>query len=91
MTSDNLTPSDFVWAVHLDSRRRPTLPDELLAAAGIPEGADLMARVADRGCIVLETRESVKARLRRRTAHLVGQPSLADELMSERRADAARV
>jgi hypothetical protein len=39
------------------------------------------------GCLVLETREAVLQRLRQRFAHLPAGVRLADELISERRAE----
>jgi len=78
------------WRVRLDDRRRPTLPEELLAAAGIPGGAELTARVIDEGMIVLETRDAVRERIRRRMAPLRSGASMVDELLAERRAEVAR-
>ena len=78
------------WKVRLDERRRPTLPEELLSAAGIPAGADLTARVGDEGMIILETRDAVRERIRRRMAPLKTGASMVDELLAERRAEDAR-
>lgn len=78
------------WRVRLDERRRPTLPPELLAAAGIPAGAELNARVAADGVVVLETRDAVLARIREHMAPLKGGSSMVDELLAERRAEAER-
>ena len=78
------------WQVRLDDRRRPTLPEELLSAAGIPAGADLTARVGDEGMIILETRDAVRERIRRRMAPLKTGASMVDELLAERRAEDAR-
>ena len=96
MTADNVghmgefgvVSLDAAWAVRRDSRRRPALPDELLDAARIPHGAELTARVADEGCVVLETRQPVKHRRRRRSEALDGKRSLSQELLDERRTDA---
>lgn len=78
------------WRVRLDDRRRPTLPPELLAAARIPAGAELNARVSSDGVIVLETRDAVLARIREHMAPLMGGASMVDELLAERRAEAER-
>ena len=78
------------WKVRLDERRRPTLPPDLLEAAGIPPGAELTVRIVDDGCIVLSTRDAVRERIRRRMAPLKTGGSMVDELLAERRAEAAR-
>lgn len=44
-----------LWKVRLDSRRRPTLPEEIIRAAGIEPGAKLRIHVAEEGCLVIET------------------------------------
>lgn len=78
------------WKVRLDDRRRPTLPEELLEAAGIPLGAELTARVVDDGMIVLETRDAVRERIRRRMAPLKTGRSEVDDFLAERRVAALR-
>jgi hypothetical protein len=78
------------WRVRLDDRRRPTLPPELLAAAGIPTGAELNARVASDGVIVLETRDAVLARIREHMAPLMGSGSEVDAFLADRREQAER-
>ena len=83
-------PEPTYWRVRLDDRRRPTLPPELLAAAGIETGAELHARVASDGVSVLETRDAVLARIREHMAPLRGGASMVDELLVERRAEAER-
>lgn len=78
------------WKVRLDGRRRPTLPEELLNAAGIAQGSELTARVMGDGMIVLETGDAVRDRLRRRMAPLRTGESEVDAFLAERRAAAAR-
>jgi len=78
------------WRVRLDDRRRPTLPPELLAAAGIPTGAELNARVASDGVIVLETRDAVLARIREHMAPLMGSGNEVEAFLADRREQAAR-
>lgn len=78
------------WRVRLDERRRPTLPPELLAAAGIPAGAELNARVAADGVVVLETRDAVLARIREHMAPLKGSGSEVEAFLADRREQAAR-
>lgn len=79
----------MVWQVQMDSRRRPTLPPDLLAAAGISPTDRLNARVDGEGRIILETPAAALARARA----LVRQGrmpagSVVDELIEERRAEA---
>ena len=45
---------------------------------------------AENGPLVLEKREVVLRRLRQRFAHIPAEVSLADELISERRAESGR-
>jgi bifunctional DNA-binding transcriptional regulator/antitoxin component of YhaV-PrlF toxin-antitoxin module len=61
-------PSRTSWPVRLDSRRRPTLPEELLSEARVARGEELVAHVESEGRIVLETRDAIRRRLRQRFA-----------------------
>ena len=56
---------------------------------GIAPGDVLIAVVEDER-LVLEKREAVLQRLRRRFAHIPAGVSLADELISERRSESKR-
>ena len=78
------------WKVRLDERRRPTLPPDLLEAAGIPAGAELTVRIVDDGTIMLSTHDAVRERIRRKMAPLKTGRSMVDELLAERRAEAER-
>lgn len=78
------------WRVRLDDRRRPTLPPDLLEAAGIPPGSELSARVLEEGTIVLSTRDAVLERIRRRMAPMKTGVSEVDAFLAERRAAAER-
>lgn len=86
-------PHPGSWEVALDSRRRPTLPAELLAAASVHPDDRLVARADGEGRIVLETRAALRSRVRARAraqedrAHEGGKPSAVDELLAERRRD----
>jgi len=80
------------YPVHLDGRRRPTLPSALLKEAGIMAGSqELVARVDGPGRVVLEDptallealQKSVAAHKRKR--HIRG--SLVDRLLEDRRDD----
>jgi hypothetical protein len=61
-------PPRTSWPVRLDSRRRPTLPEELLTEAHVDRGQELVAHVESEGRIVLETRDAIRRRLRQRFA-----------------------
>lgn len=84
-------PQPGSWEVALDSRRRPTLPAELLAAASVHPDDRLIARADGEGRIVLETRAALRSRVRARAqevrAHEGGKGSAVDELLAERRRD----
>lgn len=77
----------------LDDKRRPTLPQSLLDAAGVGPGEELVAHVEGPGRIVLEGTDAVLAGLQeavragKRSHGAVG--SLADELLADRAADAS--
>ena len=79
----------LVWTVRLDSRRRPTLPDEALRAAGFDPGDELRVRVAEEGMIVLETPAHALRRARSRVRRQPGR-SIVDEFLAERREQAER-
>ncbi|MEC4591174.1 MULTISPECIES: AbrB/MazE/SpoVT family DNA-binding domain-containing protein [Nitrospirillum] len=68
---------------------RLVVPLEVRRAVGLEAGGKLLARVED-GRIVLETVEAAVARVQK-LARRYGSPdrSLADELITERRAEAA--
>ena len=54
--------------LQVDRQRRTTLPSNVLAAAGIPAGSALMARVEEPGRIVLESPQLLLAQLQRQIA-----------------------
>lgn len=81
-------PLPTAWTVRLDSRRRPTLPDEVLRAAGLKPGDELRVRVAEEGMLVLETPEHILSRARARVADLRHGGSVVDDFLAERRAEA---
>ena len=68
---------------------RLVVPAELRRELGLVPGDTLIATVED-GRLVLQKRETVLRRLRQRFAHIPAGVSLADELISERRAEARR-
>ncbi|HKI04037.1 MAG TPA: AbrB/MazE/SpoVT family DNA-binding domain-containing protein [Thermoanaerobaculia bacterium] len=68
---------------------RLVIPSEIRRKLGIAPGDVLVAIVEDQR-LVLEKREAVLERLRRRFAHIPTGVSLADELIAERRAESKR-
>ena len=68
---------------------RVVIPARLRRILAIGQGDTLVARVED-GRIVLEKREQVLARVRRRFEKVPREVSLANELISERREEARR-
>ena len=65
------------------------IPSEIRRQLGIAPGDVLIAIVEDER-LVLEKREAVIQRLRRRFTHIPAGVSLADELISERRSESKR-
>ena len=88
MTDATPTASaDSSWTVRLDSRRRPTLPDEVLRAAGLVIGETLRLQVAEERCLIIETPAHALGRARSRIAR---RPdcSVVDEFLAERTQEA---
>ncbi len=75
--------------VQVGAQGRVVLPAALRRALGIGTGDRLMVRQGG-GRIVMEKREATLARLRSRFSGVPREVSLADELIRERRAEAAR-
>jgi AbrB family looped-hinge helix DNA binding protein len=75
--------------VNVGPQGRVVIPARLRRILAIDQGDTLVARV-ENGRIVLEKREQVLARLRRRFEKVPGEVSLANELISERREEARR-
>jgi bifunctional DNA-binding transcriptional regulator/antitoxin component of YhaV-PrlF toxin-antitoxin module len=67
-----------------------TIPEPVRQAAGIETGVPLAVYVED-GRVMIETREQLADRIRREIAATwTGEGSAADELIADRRAEAAR-
>jgi AbrB family looped-hinge helix DNA binding protein len=67
-----------------------TIPAQVRRAAGIEAGVPLVVYVED-GRIVIETREQLAERIRRDVAATwTGEGSVVDELIADRRTEAAR-
>lgn len=75
--------------VNVGPQGRVVIPARLRRILAIDQGDTLVARVED-GRLVLEKREQVLARLRRRFEKVPREVSLANELISERREEAQR-
>ena len=73
-----------------DDQGRVTIPAKVRRAAGIGAGVPLVAYGED-GRVVIETREQLADRIRHDVAAAwTGKGSVVDELITDRRADAAR-
>jgi len=89
MIRANVTTTDSRSEVQLGAQGRVVIPAHLRKALDLKPGDRLVAR-QDGDSIVLERRENLLHRLRARYAHIPADISLADELMAERQAEAAR-
>ena len=75
--------------VQLGAQGRVVIPAALRKALHLEKGDRLVARkVGD--SLVLESRKAIEKRLMDRFRHIPKEVSLVDELISERRAEAAR-
>lgn len=74
--------------VQVGAQGRLVIPVALRKALQLKPGDRLVARIVDEG-LVLERRETVEKRLRDRFRHIPGEVRLAEELIAERRAEAA--
>jgi AbrB family looped-hinge helix DNA binding protein len=75
--------------LHVGPQGRIVIPARLRRAWGIEKGSVLLARLEE-DQLVLEKPSQVLERVKRRFAALQNQPSLADELIAERRVAAER-
>ncbi len=74
--------------VQVGAQGRLVIPVALRKALQLKPGDRLVARIVDEG-LVLERRETVEKRLRERFRHIPGDVRLAEQLIAERRAEAA--
>jgi AbrB family looped-hinge helix DNA binding protein len=83
-------PNGLSAALVANSQGRVTIPAQIRREAGIEAGAPLVVYVED-GRVVIETREQLAQRIRREIAEAwTGEGSVVDELIADRRAEAAR-
>ncbi len=75
--------------VRVGPQGRVVIPAAIRQALGVEVGEELIMRVED-GRMVFERREDVVRRLRERFAGVAPGRSLSEELIAERREDAAR-
>jgi AbrB family looped-hinge helix DNA binding protein len=73
--------------VEVGPKGRIVIPAAMRRALGLAEGSQLVARV-EGGALMLVPKEAIRRRLRDRFAPVEG--SMADELIKERREEAAR-
>lgn len=78
-----------VYTARMNEQGRVVIPAPLRTAMGLAAGSDLLFRHED-GRLVAETIESAVTEAQKLAAHYqVAGRSLADELLAERRAEAA--
>jgi bifunctional DNA-binding transcriptional regulator/antitoxin component of YhaV-PrlF toxin-antitoxin module len=75
--------------LHVGPQGRLVIPARLRQAWGIERGTVLLAHLEE-DRLVLEKPAQVLQRIKRRFAALQDQPSLADELIADRRVEAER-
>lgn len=73
--------------IRMDAQGRVVIPSGLRRSLGFSSGAELVARI-ENGALLLETKDAAMRRLKARYKNVKG--SLADELLAERRLEAAR-
>lgn len=81
--------ADLHRKVGVNQQGRVTLPKEAREAAGIQPGDTLYVHVDKSGELVLETRTARLRRIRK-LANPTGEKDSVDELIADRRAEAAR-
>ncbi len=75
--------------IRVGPQGRVVIPAEIRRAVGLAPGQTLVAR-AERNRIILETRENVLERAKARFAAVPSDVKFADELIADRRKEAAR-
>jgi AbrB family looped-hinge helix DNA binding protein len=75
--------------IHVGPQGRVVIPAELRRALNLQPGDALAVRL-DGQSLILERPAQIIERIQQQLAHLRGGPSLVDELIAERRQEAAR-
>lgn len=76
--------------VTVNEQGRVTIPAQVRRAAGIETGGPLVVYVED-GRVMIETRDQLADRIRRDVEESwIGEASVVDELIADRRTEAAR-
>lgn len=75
--------------VNVGPQGRIVIPARIRRELGLDEGTSLALRM-EGGRLILESRDEVLRRLRRRYARVAGKTRLSDELIRERRLEAKR-
>lgn len=79
------------FVLTMDAKGRTSWPQSLREQAHLHPGDTLVARVTGEGQVVVETRDAVKQRMRRRAARgrerTDTTESLSESLLADRRAD----
>lgn len=75
--------------VRIGAQGRVVIPAALRKALNLKPGERLIARKVGES-LVLERREAIEKRLQARFSHVPKEVSLVDELIAERRAEAAK-
>lgn len=82
--------SRIVGTVVVHDRGRVVLPAEIRRSLGLRPGDELIAELEPDRSLRLTPRQVLAERDRGAFAHLAGKASLVDELIADRRAEAAR-
>ena len=77
----------MVYTMRVGEKGRTVLPAELRGAAHIREGDTLVARLED-GRVVIETRDSVRARIRAAAQAARADGQVVDRFLADRRDEA---
>lgn len=84
-----MAQAEEMVTVQVGPQGRVVIPAELRRRWKLETGEVLIARL-ENDALVLERRAQVIERIRQQYAHLRSQPSLVDELIANRRREAAR-
>ena len=86
---DTLPDGTVRYLLKLGAKGRIVLPVDIRTAMGLAEGAFVLAWLKD-GKVTLESQQTALKKIQEQNRRLVGNRSVVDEFISERRAAAAR-